>query len=92
MADDRGKNWTFNTFFHRFRRRQFSKHLQLQQKWTNVRVLRKNNKGILTAVSKNTGAFAKQCTRSFNNLQMIIYKIKVKQYLLDKALEKHFTE
>ena len=25
MADDRGKNWTFNTFFHSFRRQTISK-------------------------------------------------------------------
>ena len=47
---------------------QFSKHLQLQQKRTNVRALKNNNNGIFIEVTKNSGAFAKQCAPSFNDL------------------------
>ena len=47
--------------------------------------------------TKNSGAFAKQC---LNDMSIIIqsdvvvsfYKLKVKQYLLDKVLAKYFAE
>ena len=38
----------------------------------NVRLLRNNNNRILIEVTKNSGAFANECERSFNDLPMII--------------------
>ena len=69
-------------------------------KTNKVRVRRNNNNGILIEVTKTSGAFAKQCAQSFNDLPIMIRsgvplsfdKVKVKQYLLGKALAKHFTE
>ena len=50
---------------------QSPKILQIKQKPTNVPVLRKNSNGILMEVTNNSGAFAKQCPQSFNDLPII---------------------
>ena len=63
---------------------QFPKHLQLQQKWTNVRLFRNKNNKFLIDVAKNSVTSAKQCAQSFNDLPKIIlpyvalssYKVK----------------
>lgn len=75
------------------RDQQFPRYLKLQQKETNVRVLTNNNNGVLVNVARDSGAFAKWCAWHFNDMPIIMLSsCKVKQYLLDKAPAKYFTE
>lgn len=84
--------------FRAFHNQKFSKNLQLQQKQTNIKMLKNNNNEILIGVTKNSRAFSKQSAPRFNGLATIIQsdiilstcKVEVKQYQLDKALTKYF--